>query len=160
MSKEPISVGFCCLGNICRSPMAEAVFRHVVKTEGHIDKIKEIDSFGTGGWHEGESPDRRSSATCRKNGVSISHKARKVTKDDFERFDYILAMDEMNVNNLMQMRPKNSKAKVMLFGEFRRDQKLPKVVEDPYYGGSDGFQFNFEQIVDFSRGFIEKVLLA
>ncbi|RVD81618.1 uncharacterized protein DFL_009474 [Arthrobotrys flagrans] len=160
-SNEKISVLMVCLGNICRSPMAEAVFRHVAQEHGLLDRFDVIDSAGTGAYHVGSSPDSRSAAECRKNGVSISHRARQVKKEDFERFDYILAMDEENLENLERKKPRSGevRAKVMMFGEFRGEgDHGGKVVEDPYYGGQRGFEVNFGQCWRFSEGFLRRVL--
>ncbi|KAI5812334.1 phosphotyrosine protein phosphatase I superfamily [Pyronema omphalodes] len=156
MSDE-ISVLFCCLGNICRSPMAEAAFRATVKQLGHEKRFGTIDSCGTAGYHTGEQPDSRTVATLKQHGIPINHRARQVQREDFENFDYILAMDESNLTNLNRIKPKGAKAKVLLFGHF--DGKNRKeIVDDPYYGGKEGFQENFEQVTRFSKNFVREVL--
>ncbi|KAK9463463.1 phosphotyrosine protein phosphatase I superfamily [Lipomyces oligophaga] len=152
-----IAVAFCCLGNICRSPMAEAVLRHVAKEAGMDKTITDIDSFGTSGFHAGDSPDRRTVQTCRQNNVPVNHFSRQVVMDDFNRFDYIFAMDRQNLEDLNYMRPKDSKAKVELFGNYREDMKLDRIVNDPYYGGPDGFQRNFRQLEHFSSVFVKNI---
>ncbi|KAK6339281.1 hypothetical protein TWF718_008702 [Orbilia javanica] len=157
-SNEKISVLMVCLGNICRSPMAEAVFRHVAQEHNLLDKFDVIDSAGTGAYHVGSPPDSRSVSECKKNGVAVSHRARQVRKEDFERFDYILAMDEENLENLERKRGrKEGRAKVMMFGDFA-DEGSGVVVEDPYYGGQRGFEVNFGQCRGFSENFMRRVL--
>ena len=123
------SVLFVCLGNICRSPTAEAVFR--ARAAG-TDII--IDSAGTGAWHVGNGPDPRSRAEGERRGYSFAGQAaRKVEIRDFYDFDFILAMDASNLSDLKSMRPKDSKAMLSLFRPDGSD------VPDPYYGGPDGF---------------------
>ncbi|KAI7903183.1 phosphotyrosine protein phosphatase I superfamily [Cokeromyces recurvatus] len=155
MSKDPISVLFVCLGNICRSPMAEAVFAHTVKEHDLQDKFRKIDSAGTASYHVGSIPDSRSSFTCKSHGVPVNHKARKVTKKDFEDFDYVLCMDEYNLSDLKGLAPSGSKAVIKLFGEY--DPKGERIIEDPYYGGRDGFEHNFKQVTRASKGFLKSL---
>lgn len=152
---EQVSVAFVCLGNICRSPMAEAVFKHVVKEKGLQDKFKRIESFGTAGYHVGESPDSRSASTCRKNGVPISHSAQQIKSKHFKEFDYIICMDESNLRNLKKIQPKEPKAQLSLFGKWNTDNKFQDIVDDPYYGGNEGFEYNFKQVWYFSEQFLE-----
>ncbi|KAK9720699.1 Low molecular weight phosphotyrosine protein phosphatase [Basidiobolus ranarum] len=145
---------FVCLGNICRSPMAEAVFAHTVKTKGLSDKFL-IDSAGTAAYHVGETPDSRSTATCKKHGVPVNSRARQVSVKDYTDFDYILCMDESNLANLKSRKPKNSKATVEMFGKYDPEGEL--VIEDPYYGGQDGFEHNFRQVTRCSLGFLKSL---
>ncbi|GAA5873485.1 hypothetical protein JCM16303_001140 [Sporobolomyces ruberrimus] len=148
------SVLHTCLGNICRSPMAEAVFRDVVKKRGLEAEFEVIDSCGTAGYHIGEEPDERTVAVCRKNGIPIDHKARQLQRSDFDKFDYILAMDGWgNLKNIEKVRPKGSKAKVALFGSFDDG----KDIEDPYYGGKDGFEKTYEQCVRYSEALLKEM---
>ncbi|KAI9339253.1 phosphotyrosine protein phosphatase I superfamily [Pilaira anomala] len=156
-TKAPVSVLFVCLGNICRSPMAEAVFAHTVKEHGLEDKFSKIDSAGTASYHVGSIPDTRSIATCKAHGVPVKHKARKVTKKDFEEFDYVLCMDESNLSDLTSIRPKGSKANLRLFGEYDPQGEL--IIEDPYYGGNDGFEHNFKQVKRASEGLLKSLEL-
>ena len=157
---KKISVAFVCLGNICRSPMAEAVFKHKVDRIRLRRPVSRIDSFGTSGWHIGESPDSRSASTCRKHGVPVNHAAQQITPKDFDDFDYVIGMDELNKGDLLHMRPRGSKAKVEMFGKWRTDPKFAVVVLDPYYGGRDGFETNFKQIGHFSEEFLKQELGA
>ena len=157
------SVLFVCLGNICRSPMAEAVFRSL--TQSHPGTLK-IDSAGTGAYHAGDAPDTRTMDTLRTNNIDdYDHAARKVQSADFTTFDYILAMDKDNLTDLRSLRNRlvkknpaseNQMAKLMLFGDFG-GQKGEQVV-DPYYGARNGFAIAYEQMVRFSEGFISQIL--
>ncbi|ODV96360.1 hypothetical protein PACTADRAFT_49720 [Pachysolen tannophilus NRRL Y-2460] len=160
-SKEPdgkISVAFVCLGNICRSPMAEAVFTSIVKDLGKSHYFKRIDSFGTGAYHTGEDPDHRSVATCKRHGVPVCHKAQQIKPKHFHEFEYIIAMDSSNKANLLRIKPQGSKAIVKMFGEWRTDSSYGEIVEDPYYGGSSGFERNYNQICHFSNEFLKQEL--
>lgn len=153
-----VSVAFVCLGNICRSPMAEAVFADTVNKAGYSDKFH-IDSFGTGAYHIGDSPDSRSVQTCNKHNVPINHAAQQIKPAHFGEFDYILAMDRNNLANLQRIAPKSAKAKVQLFGDYRRDSSwVKKIVEDPYYGGISGFEENFEQFTVFSKNLLDSIV--
>ncbi|OZJ01571.1 hypothetical protein BZG36_05457, partial [Bifiguratus adelaidae] len=133
---------FVCHGNICRSPMAEAVFTHIVKDK-KLEQQFEIDSAGTSGEHRGDSPDPRSAAECRRHGVAVNHRARQVTKEDFHHYTHILCMDRANLRNLKAKAPPGSTAEVRLLGEFDPQGEL--IIEDPYYGGPAGFEHNFRQ---------------
>lgn len=159
MPEEPVkkfSVAFVCLGNICRSPMAEAVFKYTVEKNGYLKYFNRIDSFGTSGWHIGESPDSRSSRTCKKHGVPVNHAAQQISHQDFSDFDYVIAMDQSNKEDLLHMKPRGSKTKVNLFGDWRTNSEFQKIVDDPYYGGNDGFEINFNQLTHFSEEFLKK----
>lgn len=136
--------------------MAEAVFANEVAKAGLSDQIK-VDSFGTSAFHIGENPDRRSAATCRKHDVPVNHKAQQIFPHHFSKFDYILAMDDSNLSNLQHMAPRNFKAKIQLFGEYRQSPKFDQIVDDPYYGGTDGFEHNFKQVQDFSSGLLKAI---
>ncbi|KAJ2480894.1 Low molecular weight phosphotyrosine protein phosphatase [Coemansia sp. RSA 2131] len=155
MDNPKIRVLFVCLGNICRSPMAEAVFAHMVQHRGLSDMFT-IDSAGTAGYHEGAKPDRRSTATCAAHNVPVNHRARRIRKSDFSQFDHILCMDESNYEDLVRMQPAASTAQVALFGSY---SKTPGdlIIEDPYYGGDDGFRTNFDQVTRCSEGLLTKL---
>lgn len=157
---KKISVAFVCLGNICRSPMAEAIFKHKVKTLGLSDRFNKIDSFGTGAYHVGDSPDFRSRETCEKHGVPVDHFAQQFKAKHFNEFDYVICMDESNLYNLNErIRSKTStKNQARLFGEWNTGKKFNQIVDDPYYGGIDGFEYNFQQCSYFSEEFLKSEL--
>jgi protein-tyrosine phosphatase len=156
-SREKVAVLFVCMGNICRSPTAEGVFKKLVSDAGLDDRIH-ADSAGTHAYHTGESPDRRSQAAAERRGFSLDGiRARRVTVMDFEAFDYILAMDE---DNLMHMQgaadaEHHGKLRLLLeFAESQHERELP----DPYYGGSAGFERVLDLVEEASRGLLDTVL--
>lgn len=159
-SEPPLSILFVCLGNICRSPLAEGIFRSVAETRGMGAGIV-IDSAGTGGWHAGSVPDPRSIAIAARHGVDITNqKARKVRPDDFERFDLILGMDRSNVDDLLALAPVGAKGKVHLFLDFANgDFANGKAgeVPDPYYGGPEGFADAYRMILDASNALADRL---
>jgi protein-tyrosine phosphatase len=133
---------FVCLGNICRSPTAEGVMRHLVAEAGLEDEIS-IDSAGTGSWHVGSPPDARSTATARRRGIALEGAARQVSPEDFERFDLLVAMDASNKRDLLALAPDaDARAKVVALREFDplAVQAGDLDVPDPYYGGDHGFE--------------------
>ncbi|MBO6518970.1 MAG: low molecular weight phosphotyrosine protein phosphatase [Rhodospirillales bacterium] len=151
-----VRVLFVCLGNICRSPTAEGVFRDLVRREGLVDLIV-TDSCGTGGWHAGDPPDSRACAEAESRGIEIRDlRARQVRKDDFGSFDYVLGMDDGNIQNLLAMCPPEFTDRVKLFLSF-----APEVgrhdVPDPYYGGPDGFRKVFDMIDKASHGLLADI---
>ncbi len=129
---------FVCLGNICRSPSAEGVFRQQLLQAG-LDGLVEVDSAGTGPWHVGKPADSRASAAALQRGYDLSAlRGRQVSRADFERFDLILAMDHSNFADLKALQPANSRAELDLY--LRRYQLDEDEVPDPYYGGAEGFE--------------------
>jgi protein-tyrosine phosphatase len=137
-----MKVLFVCLGNICRSPTAEGVFRHKLRAAGLEDRVQ-VDSAGTGDWHVGKAPDSRTRQAALRRGYDLSaQRARQVEVTDFQRFDLILAMDQSNLRNLQALRPANARADLDLY--LRRYELALDEVPDPYYGGEDGF----EQVLD------------
>ncbi|KAL2868643.1 tyrosine protein phosphatase LTP1 [Aspergillus lucknowensis] len=194
-SGQRASVLFVCLGNICRSTMAEGVFRNVAAAHPLIEKV---DSCGTGAYHVLDPPDSRTMATLRRHGIrNYNHAARKVTLEDFLQFDYLLAMDGYNLEDLLELRasilasPNKAAAgsnratrgrgtqaaatasiaasveagakvaEVRLFGDFGPGGALHErvgggeVVQDPYYGGANGFEEVYQQVVRFSKNFLD-----
>lgn len=130
------AVLFVCLGNICRSPLAEAAFR---REAGALGLDVEIDSAGTGDWHIGHPPDPRAQAKARAEGVDIGHyRARQVTPDDFRRFTHIVALDAQNLADLEALRPADGKAELALLMDYVKGHE-GEPVPDPYYGGPEGF---------------------
>ncbi|KZY61005.1 phosphotyrosine protein phosphatase [Oleiphilus sp. HI0071] len=147
---------FVCLGNICRSPTAHGVFESLVKAKGLAEQIH-IDSCGTGGWHIGESPDKRATAHARKRGYDLSHlRARQVQSNDFYEFDYILAMDEANLRELDLLCPKDAKVIPQLFLSFGDYSETE--VPDPYYGGERGFEHVLDLVESACEGLLEDIL--
>ncbi|KAL4751638.1 hypothetical protein BDW72DRAFT_173406 [Aspergillus terricola var. indicus] len=189
---QPVNVLFVCLGNICRSPMAEGVFRNIAANHPLINNI---DSAGTGAYHAGEPSDSRTMSTLRRHNIrNYHHLARKVTLEDFLNFDYLFAMDEYNLEDLLELRASilssSSKtagraarsrgaraataasiaasveagakvAEVRLFGDYGPGGTLHErvgggeVVQDPYYGGANGFEDVYQQVVRFSTNFLQ-----
>ena len=145
---RPVSVNICfvCLGNICRSPLAEGIFEHLVHREGFSEYIR-IDSAGTSAWHEGELADSRMRDTAKGNGIELNSRARQFVPSDFDRFDLVIAMDQSNFNQLQGLRSKEViKEKLFLFRFFDPKNDGNLEVPDPYYGGNNGFQLVFSII--------------
>lgn len=150
---QKTSVLFVCMGNICRSPTAEGVFRHYVAKAGLSERIV-VESAGTHAYHVGSPPDRRAHAAAERRGISlVDIRARRVSDDDFERFDYIIAMDEDNVERLKDQSPLEHHSKVRLFLEFSSSGQ--REVPDPYYGGAAGFERVLDLVEDASRGLLK-----
>jgi protein-tyrosine phosphatase len=140
----PTRVLFVCLGNICRSPLAEGVFRHLVEEAG-LSAAFEIDSAGTGDWHLGELPDVRSTAVAQENGVRLTGRARQVVPDDLQHFDHVIAMDRDNLDALLDMASAHgATASIAFLREHDREANGSHDVPDPYYGGPAGFEEVFE----------------
>jgi protein-tyrosine phosphatase len=141
-----IRILFVCLGNICRSPAAHAVMEKMI-IEAGLEKRIEVDSAGTMGYHSGEPCDSRMDATLRRRGYEPTHRARRLTKADFDSFDYIFAMDRTNLRDILAVRPSNdSRARVELFlggGDSSNCDEVP----DPYYGGQKGF----DKVIDLAE---------
>lgn len=146
---------FVCLGNICRSPTAEGMFRRHLDEAGLAGRV-EVDSCGIGPWHAGKAPDARAQAAAAARGLDLSGlRARQLDDDDFGCFDYLLAMDHDNLAALEARRPAGSDAHVGLFLSFAG---LPdRAVPDPYYGGDDGFEEVLDLVEVASRGLVEHV---
>ena len=149
-----VSVLFVCMGNICRSPTAEGVFRHRVEAAGLTSSIR-IDSAGTHAYHQGEAPDRRAQAAAERRGVSMAgQRARRVRDDDFEVFDLIIAMDRLNLETLKDRADAGQHERIRLMLEFSSAASVEDV-PDPYYGGAAGFERVLDLVEDAAEGLLQ-----
>lgn len=147
---------FVCLGNICRSPTAQGVFEKLLADNGLAGRV-EVDSAGTHAYHQGEPPDERAQMEAARRGVDLSgQRARAVTEQDFERFDYILAMDGSNLSILQSRCPPQFRQRVRLFLEFAGDLDETDV-PDPYYGGQHGFERVLDLVEAGARGLLADI---
>ena len=154
--EDGISVLFVCMGNICRSPTAEAVFRHYVG-QAELDKNIHIDSAGTHDYHIGDSPDPRTRHAAQQRGYDMSAlRGRQVEASDFNRFDYVLAMDHANLFILEKLRPHDAQGHLGLFLEFA-ERHTGREVPDPYYGGKDGFERVLDMVEDAAQGLLQHI---
>jgi len=136
----PTRLLFVCLGNICRSPLAEGLFLHVAREQNCHVKYR-VDSAGTGDWHIGELADPRSRAVAKKYGVELTSRARQVkTPQDFQEFDWIFGMDQQNQRDLLSLAPSTYHGKIRLIRSFDPECDADAEVPDPYYGGPEGFE--------------------
>ena len=150
---EKVSVIFVCMGNICRSPTAEGVFRHFVEEAGLSDTIS-VDSAGTHAYHHGAPADSRAKAAAVSRGYDLSTlRARKIVDEDFERFDYVIAMDQYNVELLEEQAGDAASSRISLFLDFTPGDETE--VPDPYYGGVAGFEKVLDLVEEASRGLLE-----
>ena len=159
MQRTPtkIRVLMVCLGNICRSPTAEAMLRHKVRAAGLDDRI-EVDSAGTADYHVDSPPDRRAVKHGEKRGLKMRHlRGRQVSREDFDRFDFILAMDEDNLASLERIRPPAARAQLALLMSYA-PQAGSRIVPDPYYGSADGFEAVLDLVEAAADGFIASAL--
>lgn len=150
-----MKVLFICLGNICRSPAGENIFRHSVREAGVEDQFN-IDSAGTEAWHTGKAPDSRMSETLRSRGIPVTGKARQITTLDLEKFDLILTMDDANYKNVKQLDPTEVYApKIQKFTSYCKNHSETEV-PDPYYGGQAGFELVADLLVDGCAELVKK----
>jgi protein-tyrosine phosphatase len=154
-----VHILFVCLGNICRSPTAEGVMRHLLREAG-LDERVELESAGTGSWHVGDPPDARATEAAARRGIVLDGAARRVTRGDFERFDLVVAMDRENLAELRRLAPdEEARAKVRLLREFDpASAGAPDLdVPDPYYGGPRGFDDVLDLVEAACRGLLDEV---
>ncbi|MEM1042599.1 MAG: low molecular weight protein-tyrosine-phosphatase [Bacteroidota bacterium] len=153
---DPVRVLFVCLGNICRSPLAEGYFRHLVQDEGLADRF-EIDSAGTGPWHAGDPPDARMRSTARRRGISLEDlRGRQLERRDLQSFDHVFVMDKSNLHDTLALDPSGDHGtRVRLFREFDPepgDYQVP----DPYTGGQAGFERVYDIVERTSRALLDR----
>ena len=155
---DKISVLFVCLGNICRSPAAEAIFLNLIKDRG-IGNQFIVDSAGTGSWHVGKKADSRMRFAAKQRNIHISSNARQIRKDDFSKFNYIAVMDNSNFHNVIDLKNRVSGSdfakiiKIQDFGSMFTEKEVP----DPYFGGDDGFDHVLDILEDSVRCFLENI---
>lgn len=142
-----INVLFVCLGNICRSPMAEGILKELVQKQG-LSELIHVDSAGTSGFHAGEQPDNRMKDIAAQHGILLSHQAKKLVYEDFDRFDYILSMDSANLDIIlaMQKRSEFTRSKILMMRSFDPEVEDDMDVPDPYYGGMNGFENVYQML--------------
>jgi protein-tyrosine phosphatase len=163
MGDQPTRVLFVCLGNICRSPLAEGVFAHLAKERGVIDRFY-VDSAGTGGWHSGEAPDPRMTKVAKKRGVALTSVARKVEpRRDFPDadgeggFDVVVAMDQENLEALLKAGCPSDRLSLLRSHDPAMEGKSGAALEvpDPYYGGADGFEEVYDLVLAACQGLLD-----
>ena len=152
------SVLFVCLGNICRSPAAEAIFRNLIKNKG-VDSQFIVDSAGTGSWHVGKKADSRMRYAAKQRNINITSNARQIREDDFHKFNYILVMDNSNFNNVLALK---NHVKGADFAKIIRMQDFASIytekeVPDPYFGGDAGFDYVLDILEDSVSCFLEQI---
>lgn len=154
---ERIGVLFVCLGNICRSPVAEAVFRQVVADAGLADRF-DIDSAGTSAFHVGDAPDERSAGVARRRGVAMEHAARQVSDEDMDRFHYVIAMDASNLGKLEVISERvQGRAELHLLRTFDDAAGDDIEVPDPYFGGATGFEDVHDMVERSAAGLLDHI---
>lgn len=153
-----ISVLFVCLGNICRSPLAEGLFlQHITKQ--NLAHLFKVDSAGTASYHLGELADKRTRETALKvSNLKLTHKARQFKQSDFFDFDYIVAMDKSNLQNIMKLKPNHSKAKVVLMRHYDTMIQNEDAIPDPYYGTESDFEEVHYMLLDCTQNFLKTIL--
>jgi protein-tyrosine phosphatase len=155
-----VKVLFVCLGNICRSPMAEGIFQHLVEERGLQSQISS-DSAGTSGFHAGEEADERMRSTATEHGISLTHRSRKLVIEDYAGFNYIISMDDPNLDIILAFQKKATQAgvhatpKILMMRSFDPEAGEDTDVPDPYYGGMNGFEDVYQILVRASENFLD-----
>jgi len=152
-----VRVCFVCLGNICRSPTAEGVMRHLI-AERQVGHLVQVDSAGTSAYHIGERPDRRSAATARRRGIELVGHARQFEREDLEAFDYVVAMDTQNFKELVKLAPRDARDRIHLMRDFDPESPKGASVPDPYYGGEQGFEEVLDQCLRACSALLDEIL--
>ncbi|MFM1897925.1 MAG: hypothetical protein RL577_165 [Bacteroidota bacterium] len=147
---------FVCLGNICRSPLAEGLFKETISDLRRSHEF-EIDSCGTNGFHDGESPDIRTRNNARQHGLILEHQSRQIKARDFVYFDHIYVMDENNLRTVRQLCPSEHQHKIQKIRDFDSIQKGGDV-EDPWYGGDEGFETTYQTLLRCTRSLAQELL--
>ena len=147
------SVNFVCLGNICRSPMAEAVFRSLLEQRG-VSEDWMVDSSAVASYNVGDEPDSRTLAALQRHGLRSEHTARTITETDFSQFDYLLCFDLQNLRDLDRMKPSGCRAKIRLLGSYVEEGKI---VQDPYYLDDDAFERTYQLCLTMCTAFLDSV---
>jgi protein-tyrosine phosphatase len=156
MSNQQVEILFVCMGNICRSPTAQGVFESLLSETDLANRVH-TDSAGTHAYHVGEQPDRRATQAAASRGIDLTtQRARRVEVEDFTRFDYVLAMDTSNLDDLLNICPEQHRDKVRLFLEFA-DTNSRRDVPDPYYGGTQGFERVLDLVEEGAQGLLEDI---
>jgi protein-tyrosine phosphatase len=156
VNQGKVNVLFVCMGNICRSPTAEGVFRKVVTDAGMSERVH-VESAGTHAYHSGAAPDHRAQSAAARRGVTLHEiRARRVSDEDFELFDYILVMDQDNLEELLLRAPEAQRNKVHLFLEFAGGTRASEV-PDPYYGGASGFELVLDLVEEAAERLLERI---
>jgi protein-tyrosine phosphatase len=153
---DPFRVLFVCSGNICRSPLAEAIFRHLAAAEG-LDGRFEVDSAGTHGWHEGEPADPRARRVGQRRGLEVTSIARAVVAPDFEQFDLLVAMDRGHLRELRNRCPPPLRSRIRLMRDWDRRGQAEPDVPDPYYDGEPAFEQVFDLLETCCRGLLDEL---
>ena len=153
-----VHVLFVCLGNICRSPLAEGIFKKLVREAG-LSTLIDADSAGTSRWHMDESPDSRSMQIAAMHDIHLDHLGRQILKNDMEKFDYILAMDSDNLEEILRLQNPDQfyKTRVMLMRDFDNQQSGADI-PDPYYGGPQGFQLVYDMLEESLSNFLDYLI--
>jgi len=153
-ANEDTSVLFICLGNICRSPLAEGIFQHLLDEAGLRERFR-VDSAGTGGWHVGERPDPRSIQVAADHGVRLSGAARRLEADDLRGFDHVIVMDRQNLRDVQNMQEiYGGDCSIRLLRDFDAEAGTDLDVPDPYYGGPDGFERVYRMVFRACEGLL------
>ena len=156
-AKNTTRILFVCLGNICRSPAAEAMLQMLVDRNGLSNRVV-IDSAGTYGGHSGERSDSRMRSAAAQRGIEMTHRARQVREEDFERFDMLIAMDDNNYESLFRLAPdRDAQQKIYRFREFLRHNPDWSYIPDPYYEGHEGFELVLDLLEDGCNTLIEQL---
>lgn len=156
--KKPIKILFVCLGNICRSPAAEGVMNHLIEHKGMKGLIK-VDSAGTYGGHAGSLPDQRMRVHARRRGYELTHRSRRITGQDFEDFDIIVAMDNSNLSSLRNMAATIDESnKITPMGKYIRQYPHYDYVPDPYYEGAEGFELVLDLLEDACEALLDDII--